>query len=251
MTASFLIRIDDVCPTMNWAAWDAVEAVLVAEGVRPILAVVPDNVDPTLMVAPAAADFWDRVRAWDARGWTVAMHGYQHDYVTADGGLLGLNPRSEFAGLRRAAQAEKLARSHALFAAHGLAPRVWVAPGHSFDTTTLDLLPGVGIDVVSDGAALFPFQDHRGLVWLPQQTERFVPAPVGMWTVCLHINRWDASRVQAFAAALHRHRRRLTNVEDMVARYGTRRRGAADRVVAAGLRSARTARRLIVSTRGT
>ena len=50
------------------------------------------------MVAPPADDFWARVRGWQARGWAIGLHGYQHRYVTHDGGLVPLNQRSEFAG---------------------------------------------------------------------------------------------------------------------------------------------------------
>ena len=50
--ARFLLRFDDLCPTMNWAMWDAIEAHLVRMEVRPILAVVPDNRDPKLVAGP-------------------------------------------------------------------------------------------------------------------------------------------------------------------------------------------------------
>ena len=46
--ATYLVRFDDICPTMNWEAWEQVENVLVSEGIRPILAVVPDNRDENL-----------------------------------------------------------------------------------------------------------------------------------------------------------------------------------------------------------
>jgi predicted deacetylase len=243
MSARYLLRVDDVCPTMNWTAWRLVEDVFRQFDVRPILAVVPDNRDSYLEVDPPAPDFWDRVAQWRSWGWEIAMHGYQHRYVTDDGGLLGINPRSEFAGLSRAEQAAKLEASRDAFAARGLTPRVWVAPGHSFDDVTLDLLPDVGIEVVSDGAALLPHRDRRGLVWLPQQSERFMGAPAGVWTVCLHVNRWDERRVARLAADLERHRRRLTHVDEVVAAYGTRRRGAVDRVVAVGLQGLRHLRR--------
>src|SRR5260370_42375028 len=54
---------------------------LMARRLKPILAVVPDNQDPMLKVDAPVADFWDRVRQWQARGWTIALHGYQHRYV--------------------------------------------------------------------------------------------------------------------------------------------------------------------------
>ncbi len=46
MKARYLIRFDDICPTMNWTIWEQVEQVLRTYHVQPILAVVPDNQDP-------------------------------------------------------------------------------------------------------------------------------------------------------------------------------------------------------------
>ena len=78
MPARYLVRFDDICPTMNWAAWSRIETVLDRHGVAPILAVVPDNRDPKLMVDNSRADFWARVRGWQTKGWTIALHGFQH-----------------------------------------------------------------------------------------------------------------------------------------------------------------------------
>ena len=77
----YLIRFDDICPTMNWAGWDAIESLLMRHSIRPILAVVPDNRDPKLIVDSPCADFWERVRKWQRAGYAIALHGYQHRYV--------------------------------------------------------------------------------------------------------------------------------------------------------------------------
>src|SRR5436309_501178 len=61
MTARYVVRFDDVCPTMNWSVWARIEPVLAKHNVRPLLAVVPDNRDPKLMIEPPRANFWDRV----------------------------------------------------------------------------------------------------------------------------------------------------------------------------------------------
>ena len=104
----YLLRFDDLCPTMNWPLWEQIEHILVAQDVRPIVAVIPDNRDPKLVVDQFRADFWKRVRLWQARGWTVALHGYQHVYVNRNPGMLGIAPQSEFAGLPWQEQEAKL-----------------------------------------------------------------------------------------------------------------------------------------------
>ncbi|MEM5789386.1 MAG: DUF2334 domain-containing protein, partial [Syntrophobacteraceae bacterium] len=84
----YLVRFDDICPTMNWIVWDKIEPMLVQYRVSPILAVIPENRDPKLHVQPPVPAFWDRVRDWQSRGWTIALHGYRHVYVNQNRGLL-------------------------------------------------------------------------------------------------------------------------------------------------------------------
>lgn len=211
MGASYLVRFDDICPTMNWDRWQQVEAVLLAADVRPLLAVVPDNQDPALAVAPAQVDFWDRVRAWQARGWAIGLHGFQHRYVTREAGILGVNARSEFAGLPIEQQREKIVRALALFTAQGVRPDAWVAPGHSFDENTVSVLQENGVSVISDGYFLGPVR-IRGMDWIPQQLWRFRSLAGGLWTVCYHHNTFSPRQFAAFAHDVHRFRTRLTSL---------------------------------------
>ena len=76
---------------MNWAVWREVKSVLDANRVRPLVAIVPDNHDALLNVAPARTDFWELARLWQSQGWTMGLHGYRHVYVTTDPGIIGRN----------------------------------------------------------------------------------------------------------------------------------------------------------------
>ncbi len=58
----YLVRFDDICPTMNWALWDRIEPILTSLEIKRILAVLPDNQDPALVVCPPNKGFWQRVR---------------------------------------------------------------------------------------------------------------------------------------------------------------------------------------------
>src|SRR5579864_348716 len=140
MPGKLLLRFDDICPTMNWAVWQELEAILSDAGVKPLVAVIPDNRDPAFHLAAPRRDFWDNVRLWQARGWTIGVHGYQHLYVTRSSGLLGINAASEFAGLPFQEQERKIRLALGIFRSEGIEPKVWVAPGHSFDTTTIRAL---------------------------------------------------------------------------------------------------------------
>ena len=224
----YLLRFDDICPTMNWAAWEAIEAHLVRCGVKPILAVVPDNRDPKLMVDPPRADFWDRVRRWQAMGYTIALHGYQHRYVNREAGIMGLTPQSEFAGLPRAEQEAKLRSALAIFAEQRVRADAWVAPSHSFDRVTVAILAELGVTVISDGLWPWPFT-QGGVTWIPQQLWGFQPKPDGLWTVCNHHNAWSERRIEQFGETLSAYAPRMTDVATVLGTYVGRRLTLSDR----------------------
>ena len=242
MPAQYLLRFDDICPTMNWDAWTRVEQAMIDARVSPLLAVVPDNLDPVLTVAAAVPDFWHRVREWQARGWSIGLHGFQHRYETKSSGIVGRNRYSEFAGLPRDAQRSKLERALGVFDREGVRADAWVAPGHSFDGITVELLAALGVPVVSDGYSLFPYVCARGMQWIPQQLGRFRGMPFGTWTVCHHINAWTDADIRQFNRDLSAYRDRIGNLKDICARYGRRPQSAADRLFFASFRAARAAR---------
>jgi len=215
MAARYLIRFDDICPTLNWTVWTQVEEILHSAQVRPIVAVVPDNLDPKLRIAPARTDFWERVRAWQAGGWTIGWHGYQHLYSSPSSGLLGIHAGSEFAGHDAAVQGEKLRRAWQVFQQEGIVPKVWVAPGHSFDMITVSLLREFGVRVVSDGF-YWRAVEHGGSRWLPQQLWRFRSLPGGLWTVCLHVNSWQARDVERFAEMVAQYAKSIVTVDELL-----------------------------------
>lgn len=222
MPAHYLLRFDDLCESMDWGTWDRIESILEQAGVRPLLAVVPDNRDPSLAVNPPNPAFWSRVREWHARGWTIGMHGYRHEYVSRDPGMLGLNLFSEFAGLSYDEQLRKLASSVAIFRDHAVEPQVWIAPGHSFDCNTIRALASVGIRAISDGYALWPYCDAAGTFWLPQQLWRFRTMPTGVWTVCFHINGWSKAAIAMFEGSLAMLRSQIVDFNGLRAEYGAR-----------------------------
>ena len=203
MKARYLIRLDDACDTMDHVRWASLENVLDRYSVKPIVAVVPDNRDPSLAVSARDASFWDKVRAWAAKGWTIAMHGHTHAMAPTDSPLLvPFYQRSEFAGLTLEQQSRKIRAAWELFAANSVVPTVWVAPAHSFDAVTLEALRNeTPIRVVSDGIAFNTYCEH-GFQWIPQQLWGLAPHSWGLWTVCLHPNGMSAAQIAALEGAL-------------------------------------------------
>ncbi|MBS1808842.1 MAG: DUF2334 domain-containing protein [Acidobacteria bacterium] len=222
MSARYLLRFDDICPTMNWDVWNEVEAILQRHDICPLLAVVPDNQDPELQCFPAVPDFWDRVRRWQLRGWAIALHGFQHKFITADAGLIGLNHFSEFAGLSQQDQLEKLEQALAIFQQENITPNAWSAPAHSFDQITLQCLSEKGPYVISDGLFLYPQTDSQGLFWVPQQLSDFRSFPFGVYTVCFHPNHWDRTQLQDFERNIVAYQSRLTSLPEIIEAYKNR-----------------------------
>src|ERR1044072_8831227 len=211
----YLLRFDDICPTMNWGLWEEIEAVLDQRQFKPILAVVPDNRDRGLQVDPPAADFWDRVRDWQDRGRTIALHGFQHLYVSRNAGMAAVRKKSEFAGLPADEQRAKLERGIEIFEREGITSRVWIAPGNAFDATTVALLPEFGIRVISAGYFRYPYVCPQGMTWVPQQMYYFRPAPAGVWTVCYHHNQWNEYHTGKFREHIERYRANIVSLDSV------------------------------------
>lgn len=229
--AEYLLRFDDICPTMNWQIWSKIESILIEKNIRPILAVVPDIRDPELMVSPPAADFWDRVRKWQSWGWTIGLHGYQHLYVNDDPGIMGITKHSEFTKVSREEQHDKLTSGLKIFECEGVKADCWIAPSHSFDRATLDLLNELGLRVVSDGLWPLPHTDKFGMTWVPLQLwDKPRPMPFGVWTVCYHHNDWDETRLADFRENIELFSSSIVDLPSVLKKWTGRRLSISDRM---------------------
>ncbi len=185
--AQYLLRFDDLCPTMSLEKWEGFLPIIAEFGIRPILAVVPDNQDPDLMVSPPDSSFWERVRSMEAVGATIAMHGYRHLCTSTGKSLVPLHRKTEFAGVDEERQREWIRTGLAILRGHGLSPRIFVAPRHGFDFATLRTLSKEGLGFLSDGFARYPFLLGE-IVCIPQQLWEPVQRSKGLWTICIHSN---------------------------------------------------------------
>ena len=228
MSSEYLLRFDDVCPTMNWVIWDKLAQCLNDLEIRPLIAVIPDNRDPSMHFHDAREDFWTQVRTWQQSGWAVALHGYQHLYTERQAGLWGTSPRSEFAGLSHSTQAAKIGKGVEIFTQNSVLADAWVAPNHSFDTSTIGALRENGIEVISDGMSLYPYRSSDGTFWVPCQLWNFRPRRLGVWTVCLHPNTWDQVRFDQFRSDLDRYRHQIVDLRSIIAKNSTRRQSVSD-----------------------
>lgn len=185
----YLIRLDDACPTMDKEKWDKMEILLDKYGIKPMVGIVPNNNDENLVRNVADCKFWEKAKEWQKKGWAIAMHGYDHCYITKTAGINPMWNRSEFAGLPLEKQVEKISRGYEILRNKGLFPKYFFAPSHTFDNNTLEALRDqTDIRVVSDTIGRRPYISNDFL-FIPQITGHCVKMLLnGIYTFCFHPN---------------------------------------------------------------
>jgi predicted deacetylase len=211
--ARYLLRIDDLCPTVSCERWQRWCALIEEFQICPILAIVPDNQDAELRVSPPDPQFWDQMRVLQSSGATIGLHGYRHLCSSQGRSLVPLSEASEFAGVAARIQHAWIREGLRILRGHGLEPRIWVAPRHGFDRNTLLALRAEGIQLLSDGFARRPFL-RDGITWIPQQLWAPVDKREGLWTICVHPTTTDDSRIEALRVFIQRRVSQLTSVDE-------------------------------------
>ena len=242
--AQYLIRFDDFCPTMSRSRWDRFTPLIAEFGIRPILAVVPDNKDFDLMIEAPDREFWDRMIRLESAGATIAMHGYQHLCASRGKNLLGLHRETEFAGAAEEQQLEWMNAGLRILHGHGLNPKLWVAPRHGFDEVTLRVLRKAGILFISDGYARAPFV-RCGVTWIPQQLWSPARKSRGLWTICIHSNTAPESTITRLREFLQENAEQVTSFDRVATEFELREMGWCERAYeASSLMRIRASKRL-------
>jgi Uncharacterized protein conserved in bacteria (DUF2334) len=241
--AKYLLRFDDLCPTMDRDRWQRFAPLLRRFGIRPILAVVPDNQDAELRICTPDPGFWAEMQEWQAAGATIGLHGYQHVCAAEGRGLMPLHAKTEFAGVPQERQREWIRAGLGILAGHWLTAQVWVAPRHGSDWATVEVLRDEGIGVVSDGFARGPFRE-RGVTWIPQQLWGPVEKKDGLWTICLHTNSATDEAVGELEGFLERFAVQFTSLDRVLRESAIKQRSMGDRLFQARMLTRIRLRRL-------
>ena len=201
---------------MSWSRWKPFELLLRRFAIRPILAIVPDNRDPELIIDQPLEDFWLRVRNLECEGATIALHGYRHLCNARGRSLVPLHAASEFAGVDESQQIDWLRAGLHILRHHQLTPRLFIAPRHGFDRATLCALQTVDLPVLSDGLTRKPSL-IGGVTWIPQQMWEPVPRASGLWTICIHPNTATSALVTRLERFLELYAEQFTSFDDVMA----------------------------------
>ena len=157
------IRLDDITSDMNWDNFLKFKEITDRFGIKLLLGVVPENMDDMLNIEGTTApygeegDFWAYIKSLQDAGDVIAMHGVNHIYTTAKGGIFPLNNFSEFAGLPYEEQYELLSYGVDIFNNREITTDIFMAPGHSYDKNTLSALHALGFTKVTDGFGASPY----------------------------------------------------------------------------------------------
>jgi len=211
----YIMRLDDACPKRNMAKWDRMEALLEKYGVKPLVGVIPDCKDPEMDCFTEDADFWTkRIASWQKKGWQLALHGYNHIFKTNCGGINPVNHRSEFAGLPYEEQKRMIADGVAILRSHGINPKVFFAPAHTFDENTIKALQDASdIRIISDTPANKPFSKY-GMTFVPQQSGRVRKLPFNTVTFSYHPNTMNESSFVNLEKFLQQNRFEIFPIEE-------------------------------------
>ena len=182
----YMIRLDDITPDMNWENFNRIRAIFEQYQICPLLGVVPDNKDEDLHCESAQEDFWEVMRYLQKKGWMIAQHGTNHKYLTKSKGILGINPFSEFAGLPYDIQLDRIQKGKDILKREGINASIFMAPGHTFDKTTLKALAVSGFECITDGLYKRPYYSED-MLFVPCRLQEYRKVK-GIDTICLHSN---------------------------------------------------------------
>lgn len=185
----YLIRLDDGCPTMNRIKWLRLEKLLDHYDIKPLVGVIPSNNDPLQKINVEDPEFWNKVKNWENKGWSIALHGYDHCYISKTRGINPFWSRSEFAGIPLEIQKEKIRKGIEILNKHDIHPKYFFAPSHTYDENTLEALRQESdIRIISDSIGRKPFR-FNDFIFIPQIIGHCTEIPIpGIWTFCLHPN---------------------------------------------------------------
>ena len=186
--SQYILRLDDASEHMDIKKWQRMELLLDKYAIKPLVGVIPQNADPELLAYEKDLDFWKKATDWQKKGWELALHGFDHRYITEAGGLNPVNKRSEFAGVPLEDQKKKIREGVRILQEHGVEARIFFAPSHTFDENTLKALrEESNIRIISDTVANDVYE-HDGFTFIPQQSGRVRKLPFKVVTFCYHPN---------------------------------------------------------------
>ena len=205
----YIIRLDDASEKMNSINWKKMEKILDYYNIKPIVGIIPNNKDTMFEKFDFNKNFWEIAKNWENKGWIIAMHGYEHLYVTKCAGINPVHNRSEFAGLSLVEQKRKIKAGYDILLNKGLHPTAFFAPSHTFDNNTLEAIKcNSDIRIISDTIA-YNIYYYKDLYFIPQQSGKVRKLPLKTVTFCYHPNEMKEEDFVKFEVFIKKNKRKF------------------------------------------
>ena len=214
-----LIRFDDICENMNWDFFEKCESLFDELSIKPVLGVIPNNKDNELLKYPNKKNFWNMVRNWQRKGWTIAMHGNSHVYDsdTNKRDYFNYGGKSEFFGHSLKEQMRRINLGLKKFNSENIAIRTFFAPNHTYDKNTFIALKNLGLNEVIDGYGLMPYQELN-IKFIPQLFYKNIMLPIGIQSTQIHLNYWEDKDFELFKKFVTDHKEKIITYEQAIAK---------------------------------
>ena len=212
-----LIRFDDICENMNWEYMTRCEKIFDHHSIKPLLGVIPNNLDSELQKWPRNDNFWNVVRSWHNKGWEISMHGYNHLYIKETHGLdyFGYGGKTEFFGEDYETQKNKISKGIKKFHDENIQIKSFFAPSHTYDMNTFKSLYDSGIKYVIDGYGLLPYKQHE-LTFIPQLFYNLFFFPFGIQSTQIHLNMWSDKDMKKFEQFIVKNKKNICSFDQII-----------------------------------
>ena len=224
--SKIILRFDDLSEYSLCNIWDKIEDILVEYKLKPIVAIVPENLDVKisktglLIEQVPRTDFWMRVRKWQSEyGWEIAAHGLNHTLAKTLDNIMWFSQLSEYAELSFDEKKSSIKQTLEIFKNEDVQIRTWVAPAHGFDHEILKILKNFNFEYISDGFYFSPVLDRlSGLVFVPQQAWKLRTwYPFRVSTVCMHHLSWTNEDINKFEGFVVANKKKFISLEQSLA----------------------------------
>ncbi len=216
-SSGLIIRFDDISENMKWEFMERCESLFDKYKIKPVLGVIPNNQDIELKKYPKKENFWEKVKSWENKGWTIAMHGYSHVYdnETDKKDFFGYGGKSEFFGHSLEEQKRRLGKGIKIFKKNNINIKTFFAPNHTYDETTFTALKQSGINEVIDGYGLLPYT-YKEIKFIPQLFYKTVMLPIGIQSTQLHINYWNEKDFKKFEKFIVNNHKKIYSYNEVI-----------------------------------
>lgn len=215
----FIIRLDDITEGTNWKYFELLKDTFDKYGIKPIVGIVPINKDYTIEdknYLISREDFFAKVRELQDNGYSIAMHGVEHDLVkTHIKSLVDINNYGELVACTYEDKLKYLKNGLNILNQESIFTNIYMPPAHWIDDETVNVLSGIGFKYITDGLFLFP-KKIKGIWFVPQQLwkPRRIYLP-GIFTICLHINNNTIEEIHNICRFIENNHKSFINFDDI------------------------------------